>query len=100
MLEHLEPEVFVRGAENPQLLEDLASKLNGSESARGDDAPIIHRRDRLIERRPGIPPNVFGDGGGGLIPGAEPFDRAADAVIAVANAWYRAGEASREPTSS
>jgi hypothetical protein len=31
------------------------------------------------------------------IPGSAEFDRAADALIAVANAWYLAGEASREP---
>ena len=34
---------------------------------------------------------------GDLIPGAVEFEKAADAMIAVANAWYRAGEASREP---
>ena len=34
------------------------------------------------------------------IPGSAEFDRAADALIAVANAWYRAGEASREPAAS
>ena len=30
------------------------------------------------------------------IPGSADFNRAADALIAVANAWYRAGEASKE----
>ena len=60
MLEHVEPQVFVRGAENPQLLEDLAGKLYRSKSARSDNAPVIHRRDRLIERRSAIPRNVFG----------------------------------------
>jgi hypothetical protein len=34
------------------------------------------------------------------IPGSAEFDRAAEAVIAVANAWYRAGESSKEPASS
>ena len=34
------------------------------------------------------------------IPGAEAFEKTSQAMLAVANAWYRAGAASPEPASS
>src|SRR5688500_5593917 len=50
VLEHVEPERRVRGAEQLELREDLARELHRPEAAGGDDPVVAHRKDGLVPR--------------------------------------------------
>ena len=61
MLEHVEPEIIVRGAENLELPEDFAREFHRREPAGGDNSPIIDRRRVFVECSSGLPWRVFGE---------------------------------------